>query len=75
MDKLYGPFKTAMYARGKQHVLMEKIKERGIRRQTAVPGASILSFGFDDLATIVDGKTVDDISLKPFTKHFAEERF
>jgi hypothetical protein len=27
------------------------------------------------LATIVDGKTVDDISLKPFTKHFAEERF
>ncbi len=56
-------------------MLMEKIKERGIRRQTAVPGASILSFGFDDLATIVDGKTVDDISLKPFTKHFAEERF
>jgi hypothetical protein len=73
MDALYGPFKTATYARG-EHVLMEKIKERGMRRGTAVPGASILSLGFDDLATIVDGKTGDDISLKPFTKHFTEEK-
>ena len=29
MDALYGPFKSATYARG-EHVLMEKIKERGI---------------------------------------------
>jgi hypothetical protein len=34
---------------------------------------SCLSLGFDDLATIVDGKTGDDISLKPFTKYFTEE--
>ncbi len=36
--------------------------------------ASILSLGFDDLATIVDGKTGDDALLKPFTKHFTEEK-
>ena len=55
-------------------MLMEKIKERGMRCGTAVSGASILSLGFDDLATIVDGKTLDDISMKPFTKHFTEEK-
>jgi hypothetical protein len=73
MDALYGPFKTAAYARG-EHVLMEKVKERGMQRGAAMPGASILSLGFDILATIVDGKTGDDTSLKPFTKHFTEEK-
>ena len=56
-------------------MLMEKIKERGMRCGIApLPGASILSLGFDNLATIVDGKTGDDTSLKPFTKHFTEEK-
>jgi hypothetical protein len=73
MDALYGPFKTATYAQG-EHVLMEKIKEQGMQCGAAVPGASILSLGFDNFATIVDGKTGDDISLKPFTKHFTEEK-
>jgi hypothetical protein len=40
MDALYGPFQTATYARGK-HVLMETIKEQGMQREAAVPGASI----------------------------------
>ncbi len=38
MDALYGPFKSETYAPG-EHVMMEKIKERGMRRGTALPGA------------------------------------
>ena len=60
MDALYGPFKSATYARG-ESILIEKIKDRGMRRATgAAQGASsILSLGFDDLATIVNGNEND----------------
>ena len=27
--------------------------------------------GFEDLATVVDGKSTDDVSLKPFTRTFS----
>ena len=73
MDALYGPFKSATYDRG-EYILMEKMKERGQRRGTAMPGAAILSLGFDDLATIVDGKDDDELSMKPFTKTFTKEK-
>ena len=87
MDALYGPFKSATYDRA-EYVLMEKIKERGqqIRRRQgggrdkavmlplgAAP-TSILSLGFDDLATIIDGKEDDDLSMKPFSKNFTTEK-
>ena len=79
MDALYGPFKSATYDRA-EYVLMEKIKERGIMRQRVgagvvpPPGANILSLGFEDLATIVDGKADDDVSMKPFTKTFTRDK-
>ena len=73
MDALYWPFKSATYDRG-EYILMEKMKERGQRRGTAMPGAAILSLGFDDLATIVDGKDDDALSMKPFTKTFTKEK-
>ena len=85
MDALYGPFKSSTYDRA-EHVLMEKIKERGQKTRQrrgdddgAVPPkkgsqSTILSLGFDDLATIVNGKEDDDVSMKPFTKNFTEEK-
>lgn len=30
--------------------------------------------GFEHLATIVDGKEGDDVSMKPFTKHFTQQK-
>jgi hypothetical protein len=78
MDALYGPFKSATYDRA-EYVLMEKIKERGMQRGRGgrrLPGdaANTLSLGFEDLATIVDGKADDDVSMKPFTKNFTREK-
>ena len=74
MDALYGPFKSATYDRA-EYVLMEKIKERGIMRQAGgAAAANILSLGFEDLATIVDGTDNDDVSMKPFTKTFTRDK-
>ena len=76
MDALYGPFKSATYARG-EAILMEKIKDRGmLRALAAAPGASssILSLGFDDLATIVNGNENDELTMKPFDKSFTKEK-
>ena len=80
MDALYGPFKSATYDRAEQ-LVMEMLKERGAMRRGAggVPppgggGASILSLGFQHLATIVDGKEGDETLMKPFTKHFTQEK-
>jgi hypothetical protein len=82
MDALYGSFKSATYDRA-EHVLMEKIKERGqqVRRRQGdgllppkgAPSRN-LSLGFNDLATIVDGNKDDDLSMKPFTKNFTREK-
>jgi hypothetical protein len=81
-DALYGSFKSATYDRA-EHVLMEKITERGQqvrRRQGDGPfppkGApsSILFLGFHDMATIVDENKDDDLSMKPFTKNFTREK-
>ena len=71
----YGPFKSALYARGEM-ILIEKIKNRGMLRATpAAQGASsILSLGFDDLATIVNGKEADSLLMKPFAKSFTKKR-
>jgi hypothetical protein len=83
MDALYGAFKSATYARG-ELVLMEKMKARGLavrdneRRGVAAGrggvAASILTLGFEDLATIVNGKDGDNISKRPFNKHFTKDK-
>ncbi len=75
MDALYGPFKSATYARG-ESILMEKIKVRGRLRATGIAtgASSILSLGFDDLATIVNGNESDELSMRPFDKSFTKEK-
>ena len=81
MDALYGPFKSATYARG-ELILVDKIKNRGIVRATrAAPGAdalpraqATLSLTFDDLATIVNGKDGDPLSMKPFDNCFTKAK-
>ena len=79
MDVLYGAFKSATYARGEE-VLMEKMRKRGATarntdaRVAAAAAGSILSLGFEDLAVIVNGRTDDDISKRPFDKCFTEEK-
>jgi hypothetical protein len=75
MYALYGPFNSALYACGEM-ILIEKIKNRGMLRATpAVRGASsILSLGFDDLATIANGRETDMLSMKPFAKSFTKKR-
>jgi len=79
MDALYGAFKSATYDRGEM-VLMEKMRKRGVAtrngnvRVAAAAAASILTLGFEDLATIVNGHADDDISRRPFDKNFTKEK-
>ena len=79
MDALYGAFKSATYDRGEM-VLMEKMKERGVAarngnvREAAAAASSILTLGFEDLATIVNGHADDDISRRPVDKNFTKEK-
>lgn len=74
MDALYGPFKSATYARGEQ-VVQEKLRVRGLARRNGerLPCA-VLNLDFSDLPTIVTG-TADDInSNRPFNTHFTKEK-
>ena len=78
MDVLYGAFKSATYGRG-EVVLMERrgatARNANARVLVAAAGGSILSFGFEDfLAVIVNERTDDDISKRPFDKCFTEEK-
>ena len=79
MDALYGAFKSATYDRG-EFVLMQKMKQRGVAARTgnarvaAAAAASILTLGFEDLATIVNGHADDNVSMRPFDKHFTKEK-
>ncbi len=80
MDALYGAFKSATYARG-ELVLMEKMRKRGLAarngnaRVAAAAAASILTLGFEDLATIVNGNADDDVSRRPFDKNSTKKRY
>ena len=79
MDALYGAFKSATYDCGEM-VLMEKMRKRGVAtrngnvRVAAAAAASILTLGFEDLATIVNGHADDDISRRPFDKNFTKQK-
>lgn len=78
MDAPYCAFKFATYNHGEM-MLMEK-KKRGVAtrngnaRVPAATSTSILTLGFEDLATIVNGNADDDISRQPFDKNFTKEK-
>lgn len=65
MDQLYGPFKSATYARS-ERVVQTKLKSRGMaRRNGEHQQAAALSLDFIDLATIVNGSPDDPIKERP----------
>jgi hypothetical protein len=72
MDALYGPFKSASYARGEK-VVQGKLRSRGLARRNAEAQQSkALSLDFSDLATIVNGQAGDAIEDRPFDCHFTK---
>ena len=74
MDQLYGPFKSAIYARGKK-VVQTKLKSRGMaRRNGEHQQAAALSLDFIDLVTIVNGSPDDPIKDRPFDCHFSKTK-
>jgi hypothetical protein len=74
MDALYGPFKSATYARGEK-VVQEKLKQRGLARRNGerLPCA-VLNLDFGDLPTIVNGTPDDSDGDRPFKTHFTKEK-
>ena len=74
MDALYGPFKSSTYARGEK-VVQHKLRSRGLARRNGdrVPPA-VLNLDFNDLATIVNGQSGDEVSDRPFNCHFTREK-
>jgi hypothetical protein len=53
MDALYGPFKSATYARGEK--VQEKLKQRGLARRNREPlPCAVLNLDLGDLPTIVN---------------------
>jgi hypothetical protein len=75
MDALYGPFKSATYARGEK-VVQEKLRKRGLARRNGeqLQGATTLNLDFSDLAMIVNGKPDDRLCDRPFECHFTKEK-
>jgi hypothetical protein len=73
MDALYGPFKTATYARG-ERVVELKLKERGEAIRNGEPHSAVLSLNFDDLSVIVNGLPDDDVSMQPFNLVFTKNK-
>ena len=74
MDALYGPFKSATYARGEK-VIQEKLRQRGLARRNNEPrGVATLNLDFNDLATIVNGKPDDERCDRPFDCNFTKEK-
>ena len=74
MDALYGPFKSATYARGEK-VVQEKLRQRGLARRNGEQlQGSTLNLDFDDLATIVNGKADDGLCDRPFDSHFSKAK-
>jgi hypothetical protein len=73
MDALYGPFKSATYARG-ELVVEAKLVARGLARRNGEDYSKVITLNFEDLATVVNGKEGDDILLKPFAKVFTRDQ-
>ncbi|KAI2491856.1 hypothetical protein MHU86_22709 [Fragilaria crotonensis] len=74
MDALYGPFKSATYARGEK-VVQAKLKQQGLARRSGKHlQSSVLNLDFNDLPTIVNGTSDDDERDRPFNTHFTKEK-
>ena len=73
MDNIYGPFKSATYARG-ERVVEEKLKERAEVRRNNIASGGVVTLSFNDLATVVNGKDGDDIKDRPFDNIFTKEK-
>jgi hypothetical protein len=74
MDALYGPFKSATYARGEK-VVQAKLRSRGLARRIGdQQQGTALSLDFGDLATIVNGASDDLIQNRPFDCHFTKAK-
>ena len=74
MDALYGPFKSATYARGEK-VVQSKLKQRGLARKNGERlQSAVLNLDFSDLPTIVNGTSGDKERDRPFNAHFTKEK-
>jgi hypothetical protein len=74
MDVLYGPFKSATYARGEK-VVQAKLKQRGLARKNGERlKCTVLNLDFGDLPTIVNGTSDDEERDRPFNAHFTKEK-
>jgi hypothetical protein len=74
MDALYGPFKSATYARGEK-VVQQKLRARGLARRNGNKiSKAVLNLDFSDLATIVNGTPEDKPRNKPFDSIFTNEK-
>ena len=73
LDQLYGPFKSAAYARGEK-VVQTKLKSQGIARGNGEhQEAAALSLDFSNLATIVNGGPWWS-NRRPFNYHFLKAK-
>jgi hypothetical protein len=74
MDALYGPFKSATYARGEK-VVQAKLKQRGLARKNGDRlQSAVLNLDFSNLPTIVNGTSDDEAQDRPFNAHFKKEK-
>ena len=73
MDALYGPFKSATYARG-ESLVQEKLMRRGQAIRNGEHQTAVLSLNFNDLATIEKVLPGKDVSLRPFESIFTKEK-
>jgi hypothetical protein len=73
MDALYGPFKSATYARGEK-VVQQKLRSRGLARRNGQIQSAILNLDFSDLSSIVNGMPGDELCNRPFDCHFSKEK-
>ena len=67
MNALYGPFKSSTYARGEK-VVQHKLRIRGLARRNGdkIPPA-VLNLGFNNLATVINGRPKELVRDRPFT--------
>jgi hypothetical protein len=74
MDALYGPFKSATYARGEK-VVQAKLKQRGLARKNGERlQSAVLNLDFSDLPSIVNGTSDDKARDRPFNTHFTKDK-
>ncbi len=74
MDALYGPFKSATYARHEK-VVQAKLRSSGLaQRNGDQQQGTTLTLDFGDLATIVNGDPDNTIKKRSFVCHFTKTK-